>query len=586
MNNDTPQFIAELDPLVDSRGFRWWTLIVPFLILTFIYGCYAMVNGDIWWHLKTGEWILNKHRVPTQNLFTYTNPTSPWIDLHWGFQTLVAIIFHQFGTFGLVVAKSFIAVATFLLLLLTSRNSLPAWVTVICWAPFLAIFSSRYHVRPEMFSLLFVACTLWLLHYSSHRPWSLWLLVPLQIVWVNMQGLFVLQHVIVGAFLLHQLLSFALERRENQLLRRLILVSVVSLMSSLINPYGLQGALFPLELLGKMSGDLRVFYQSLAGETLGITEFVDRYGLIAITRNSTTLLLFVTAFFVVVSQLASTIYRRRIDLYHWVLIVGFGYLAWKMNRNSNLYALVYGYLLCCNAANIISFYRLAGQGVVSQQSRSQQLVPNYLALSLQVTILLAVLGVLAITINDALNHRDQNPGQQPERTYLTRQHEWYNHAAAHFINKIPAPMNVYARHQGTGFAGVVIYHCFDESSPFCKRVYADARLEANTVRVLRDFEAIPKLLETDFPAAEALLIDEQGELPLLVFGNDELISRPRLLQALTESDKWQSIFVSEFNRQSRDLGVTIFMTNNKRQAINLPRVSVEPVLDAAKLFRQ
>ena len=104
--------------------------------------------------------------------------------------------------------------------------------------------------------------------------------------------------------------------------------------------------------------------------------------------------------------------------------------------------------------------------------------------------------------------------------------------------------------------------------------------------MLRDFEAIPRLLETDFPAAEALLIDEQGELPILVFGNDELIRRPRLLQALTESDKWQSIFVSEFSRQSRDLGVTIFMTNSKRQSIDLPRVSVEPVLDAAKLFRQ
>ena len=111
--------------------------------------------------------------------------------------------------------------------------------------------------------------------------------------------------------------------------------------------------------MGKMSGELRVFFQSLAGETNGISEYLNRYGLLAVTKDSTILMLFGTAFVVVISQIGSTLYRRKWDIYHWSLIGGFGYLAWQMNRNSNLFALVYGYLLCSNMANIVQAYRLA-----------------------------------------------------------------------------------------------------------------------------------------------------------------------------------------------------------------------------------
>ena len=585
MAHDSSQISVDLHALSDSRGFRWWGLVLPFLAIVFLFGCYALVNGDIWWHLKTGELILEQRRIPTENLFTYTNPNSSWIDLHWGFQCFVAFVYNYFGAFGLIFSKSLIGALTFLLLLLTARNSLPGWLTLLCWSPFLAIFAARYHVRPEMFSLLFVACTLWVLHHSGQRPALLWLLVPIQIAWVNVQGLFVLQHLLVGAFLLQQLSTFLVQRRNGQLLRRLLLAFILSTMASLINPYGLQGALFPLELMGKMSGELRVFFQSLAGETSGISEFIDRYGILAITKNSSTLTLFGTALVVVISQLASTIYRRKLDLYHWALIGGFAYLAWQMNRNSNLFALVYGYILCSNAANIIRFYRLSRQGggeATSSSSTSPQVsLPKYLLPSVQLATFFIVSGILGVTINDALNHREQNPGQRPRRIYFTEQHPWYNNCAAQFISDIPAPLNVYARHQGTGFAGVVIYYCFDEQSKNNKRVYADARLETNSLKVLQDFEAIPSLLEHDMPAAEALLVDEHGQLPLLVLGNDDLMRRPRLLQSLIDSERWQCIYVSEFTARSWDLGVSMFMTAAKRKSLGLPRVSVEPLTRSA-----
>jgi hypothetical protein len=133
---------------------------------------------------------------------------------------------------------------------------------------------------------------------------------------------------------------------------------------------------------------------------------------------------------------------------------------------------------------------------------------------------------------------------------------------------------------------VVIYHCFDEQGEYSKRVYADARLETNSVKVLQDFELIPLLLERDMPAAEALLVDERGNLPLLVLSNQELIRRPRLLQSLIESEQWQCIYVSEFTEQSWDLGVSMFLTAAKRKSLDLTRVSVDRLVRARSIFLQ
>ena len=60
------------------------------LLLVFLLGCHDIGNGDIWWHLKTGQLIWETGGVPRTDWYTYTNPDAEWIDLHWGFQLIVA----------------------------------------------------------------------------------------------------------------------------------------------------------------------------------------------------------------------------------------------------------------------------------------------------------------------------------------------------------------------------------------------------------------------------------------------------------------------------------------------------------------
>ena len=40
---------------------------------------HPLVHDDLFWHLRTGEWIAAHHRVPLADLFSYTRQGARWI---------------------------------------------------------------------------------------------------------------------------------------------------------------------------------------------------------------------------------------------------------------------------------------------------------------------------------------------------------------------------------------------------------------------------------------------------------------------------------------------------------------------------
>src|SRR5215212_628416 len=65
-------------------------LIATFLVLVFLLGVFPLKDTDFWWHLRTGDWIRQNGRVPVTDLYTFTVPQNPWIDLHWLFQVALS----------------------------------------------------------------------------------------------------------------------------------------------------------------------------------------------------------------------------------------------------------------------------------------------------------------------------------------------------------------------------------------------------------------------------------------------------------------------------------------------------------------
>lgn len=566
MNQDAMMTESVLDAGISKiNAVRWWAFFVVSIVVVFLSGCYWMVNGDIWWHLKAGELIRATGTVPDLNQFTFTNPDTPWIDLHWLFQVVVSWIYDSFGTPGLVLVKSGVGTTVFAILMLIHRHKVPGWVMASVWAPFISIYCGRFHVRPEMITHLLLSLVLAILYlHSTGKTRWIWCLIPIQILWVNSQGLFVLQLAVLGAYALQ---CQWWQWRGTKVVNSRMVWGVVALcfVATLANPYGIAGAIFPLELLGKVGGEHREFFQLLAGETIGMSSFLARYGLDAVFLVETPRLLLCTSVPVaIVLAVSSLRFKDDSWLYKTLLLLGFGYLAWNMNRNAALYAIVWGYVGFDCLAKIFAHHKHKLVDSDSQPFPITDLVAGIVFLFFGFTTVSLMIDVLQKAELDGSYSLNRRAG--------FGEHPWYHHDAAKFIASIEEEANVYAFYNGTGFAGVVIYHAYRPDTPFSKRVFADARLEANSILVLDDFLAFMQLGNIDLQKAESILDKYHSKETILAIKNGDLLAHPSFMNALIESTRWRSVYFSD----APDLyeGITIFVPEKMADRLNLEIVPV------------
>ena len=70
-----------------------------------------LVETDLFFHLKLGQLIVERHAIPFINLFSFTYPAHADPDLCWAFQVLVAGVYGAAGFSGIVVLKTALIVA-------------------------------------------------------------------------------------------------------------------------------------------------------------------------------------------------------------------------------------------------------------------------------------------------------------------------------------------------------------------------------------------------------------------------------------------------------------------------------------------
>ncbi|MEE9542426.1 MAG: tetratricopeptide repeat protein [Thermodesulfobacteriota bacterium] len=242
-------------------------LLFIFCVLVFI-GAYQKQHWDtdIFWALKSGEWIFNNLDVPRFDPFSYTFPDKEWIDFTWGFQ-VVAHIFYTYlgGWIGLFILQVVLTYATFYLIykniaLLTSKR---LWFTLALLFLVYANARVRYIIRPQLFAYFFMAFYFYILTLfmkgERGKTLYIWALLPLQVFWVNFHSSFVLGIFIVGAYGAGEFIE---ERFSKGLLSKpsprtvwLIIVALLLPVVSLINPYGYKLAFFPLIHMGGENAD-------------------------------------------------------------------------------------------------------------------------------------------------------------------------------------------------------------------------------------------------------------------------------------------------------------------------------------------
>jgi len=511
---------------------------------------YPLADTDFWWHLKTGQLIAQQRTVPFVDLYTFTDSDQPWIDLHWGFQVLVAGLFALGSVNAVILFKAAVITAAVALGWACTRRRLPPWLGALAWVLPVICISGRGYERPEMLSLLFLALWLWVAHTAEEHPRRIWLLPALQIVWVNCHALFVLGLVVGTCFAFDFALRCWLGERAGALGRpgsclpgrSVCLAAVLAIAASFINPYFEEGALFPLTLYKKFTVE-QGFYSVRVGEFTQPLAFVRRFGLFSNIYLVAELLLWLLAAASFAWLWAA---RRRLSLFRLLLFAAFSHLAWEASRNTNIFALVSGYVTCANLA----------------EWRTRPAAPARPAGSIVALTLLAALLLAVVT------GQWNRWGEGNKPFGLGERRDWFVHGAARLAGQPGMPMLAFV--QNFGQASVYIYHNGPQ-----RRVFMDGRLEVCSRKTFEMFDSIGLSMAQGNRAWENLFTRAAPggvELPAVIL--DVSRGTAPMIAGMLNTPGWRLVYAD-------DAG-TLFLEETRAERLGLPAVDPQGLLSTLK----
>jgi len=207
-----------------------------------------VIDWDLWWHLRVGEWVLQHGRVPTNDPFSSNGGQQPWLAYSWLFGVLVYLCFHSLGLTGVMLFTLALSLLNSLLLYRFIARRLPSFLksTALTGLALLALVM-LFRPRPWQFSILFSLCTLdtVLTLREGKRSWAVWLLPIAYALWANLHiqliyGLLLLVLAILAPFLDNRLGwegGAGPMKPLSPSWERLLLVSILCGLATLLNPY-------------------------------------------------------------------------------------------------------------------------------------------------------------------------------------------------------------------------------------------------------------------------------------------------------------------------------------------------------------
>jgi tetratricopeptide (TPR) repeat protein len=280
-------------------------LVAVVLLLAFLLASFTVRNTDFWLHLAAGRLLAQGHYTFGSDPFTYTSGPAYWVNHAWLFDLLLYLTAAVTGGAEsalagavLVVLKALAVTALAAVMLGIRRPGQSMWPAAVSTGLALLAMSPRLHFQPSTVSLLFLGLTLFLLYWPQYQrdkakalgrpvetdrspPFAFGLspfvfLVPLFVLWVNVDSWFLLGPVTVYLYLLGEWLQRAFPapgaesdpgptQRE---LRQLGLVCILGLAACMLNPHHVHAFLaLPTELAGlsldpafSSDNQLNVFY--------------------------------------------------------------------------------------------------------------------------------------------------------------------------------------------------------------------------------------------------------------------------------------------------------------------------------------
>lgn len=245
-----------------AKPLAWLPIVILVICYTTI--CLkSMIEPDLWWILRTGDWILANGKVPTEDVFSFTFAGTEWINVKWLFEVITSIWAKAFGVENLpliqIVVNGILLLAlwkiTKIIGQLIGKEADKTLFALIAIAAIPAL-DFRMNARPEMISHLFTMLFLWIV-LKQRQSASRWIfaLIPLQMLWTNLHEAYgigiVLNLILLGSVLWEN--SFSWENLKKQ--KTLLLASGLSIASVVVNPRGMRMIWHPFEIYSQLDAN-------------------------------------------------------------------------------------------------------------------------------------------------------------------------------------------------------------------------------------------------------------------------------------------------------------------------------------------
>jgi hypothetical protein len=201
-------------------------------------------DPDIFWHLVTGQWMVDHHQVVSQDLFTFTVTGKKWIDPEY-LTEIIAYLLFKAG--GLTFVSLGFAAVTFVGFLLIWRRVRLETSNLLIGAVVIGIAglagAEVWGPRPQMITFAFSCLELlWLDRYLRGRSRAIYWLPLVMVAWANLHGgfLFGLVPVGVAAFVeaVHWIRRVDGDEHRRRT-RNLVLIFAGCCAAAVLNPRGI-----------------------------------------------------------------------------------------------------------------------------------------------------------------------------------------------------------------------------------------------------------------------------------------------------------------------------------------------------------
>lgn len=203
-------------------------------------------DGDVSWHIATGQWILDHRAIPHADPFSFSWAGKPWVPIEWLAELIMGSAYRIAGYGGIAALATAALMALHAIVFFNAARFVRPYVAIATVLAMDLVIVPMMLARPHLLAWPLIAFWTWLMLRAREQERGPPLAAALlMVIWANLHGSFVMGLAIAGAFGLEALLA---SDDRTKALRQWAMFGAACLIAVFVNANGVEGVLHPLRI--------------------------------------------------------------------------------------------------------------------------------------------------------------------------------------------------------------------------------------------------------------------------------------------------------------------------------------------------